>query len=94
MGAVPAAWLGWRMQLVHSSLPFHPLDNPIYIPFSSSGSCCYHGNYVHSCISLASGKTPLSLSPSLSPFPAWTQLWLSEDGEAHEVSDNQDEGSS
>lgn len=73
-GAHGAAWLGWRMQLVRSSLPVHPLDNPIYIPFSSPGSCCYHGNYVHSCISLASGKTPFCLSPLfLAPFPAWTQ---------------------
>lgn len=67
-GGVRAAWLGWRMQLVHSSLPVHPPDNPIYIPFSSPGSCCYHGNYVHSCYSLASGKTHFSFSPLVS-FP-------------------------
>lgn len=52
-----------------SSLPVHPLCNPICIPFSSSGSGCYHGNYVHSCVSLASGKTPFSLSP----FPPWAR---------------------
>lgn len=74
-----------------SSLPAHPLENLICIPFSSSGSCCYHGNYVHSCISLASGKTPFSL------FPFSTldvRLWQSEGGEACKGSDNWGKGSS
>lgn len=56
-----SAWL----DACGSSLPAHPLRNPICIPFSSSGSGCYHGNYVHSYVSLASGKTPFSLSPFL-----------------------------